>query len=396
MGMVKVKRWLLGLGMIGALLVVSGAAVALQPRITWNPNPLVTESIAPGESATYSVILTETGLLPILATNQLRIVAEGAVAPYVTIEQPDFPRLFKRGDMVTFTVTVSVPENAPVGVSDGALLLKRFIGNREVDVWRAEALPMSMTITPPLSVQWTPPSLTIVTASLEDTTTNATFVPSADATNIAVSVTPELVPFVMVSPATYGSIAAGETHNVSLTLTTSANAEVGTYSGVIQLRSGDGKHSYPGVLPIELNLGTPFRDDKHKFLIYYPSNFDSLASRVNQPALLAHNDFLSPSGALVVSVSVYQNETRVPIADWYQETLSDKEYAYADSRTRITTSVVIAGLPSLRVQSDMMGFTMIRTYIPNGEFVIGVDMSVPDNEPVPRLYFEMLKTLTPL
>lgn len=139
------KRVLLGFGAL-ALLVLGGVAFALPPRVTWTPNPLVTESIAPGETATHSVTLKNTGYLPIPATKQLRIVAEGAIAPFVTVTPPQFPPVFERGQSVTFNVTVSVPVDAPIGVSEGELVLNRVIGKRVTEVWRAEGLPVKMDV----------------------------------------------------------------------------------------------------------------------------------------------------------------------------------------------------------------------------------------------------------
>lgn len=144
--MKNAKTLLLVLGSV--LLLAVGTAGALPPRITWDPNPLVTEEIAPGEEASYSVTLTNTGYLPILAAYQLRIVAEGDIVPYLTIEQPKFPSTFKRGQSVTFSVKVAIPEETPAGEVNGTLILKRVIRNKVVDVWRAEALPVDLTFSP--------------------------------------------------------------------------------------------------------------------------------------------------------------------------------------------------------------------------------------------------------
>ena len=89
-----------------------------------------------------------TGFLPIPATQQLRVVPEGDIAPYVTVVPPKFPPVIKRGDTVTFSVTVTVPESAPIGVAEGELMLKRVIGTRVVDVWRAEGLAVQFTFSP--------------------------------------------------------------------------------------------------------------------------------------------------------------------------------------------------------------------------------------------------------
>ena len=110
---------------------------------------MVVEGIAPGQMATYSVILAKTGVLPIPMTNQIRIVAEGAIAPYVSIAQPKFPSVFKRGQKMTFNVTVSVPADAQAGTVEGTLLLKRILGKKYVEVWRTEALPVSIQVVLP-------------------------------------------------------------------------------------------------------------------------------------------------------------------------------------------------------------------------------------------------------
>lgn len=143
--MKNAKTLLLVLGSLLLLLAV-GTAGALPPRITWDPNSLVTAEIAPGEGASYTVTLKNTGLLPILAAYQLRIVAEGGIVPYATIEQPKFPNTFKPGQSVTFSVNLSVPDNTPAGEVKGSLVLKRIIRNKVVDVWRVEALPVNMQV----------------------------------------------------------------------------------------------------------------------------------------------------------------------------------------------------------------------------------------------------------
>ena len=128
--------------LLGILLLIVGSAAyaALPPRISWTPAQLAPASLAPGTSANYTVVLKHTGILPILATNQLRIAAEGEIKPFVTITQPKFPLVFKRGDQVTVSITISVPANTPAGVKSGNLLLKRILNGKELEVWRADAL----------------------------------------------------------------------------------------------------------------------------------------------------------------------------------------------------------------------------------------------------------------
>ncbi len=146
------KKSALILGLI--LLLVGGVAYAeLPPRVSWTPGQLKPVSIAPGGSASYNFTLTHTGILPVLFTHQLRVVAEGSIVPYVTITQPKFPSVFKKGNQATLSVKVMVSTTTPLSVKDGQLVLKRFItvkvgkGTKEIvtDVWRADALPVELT-----------------------------------------------------------------------------------------------------------------------------------------------------------------------------------------------------------------------------------------------------------
>ncbi len=140
--------WFAVIGVVVSLFVV-GAAWALPPRVTWEPERLAPASVAPGESATYSVSLKHTGILPIPATLQLRIVPEGGIAPFVTVTPPVFPPVFKRGDRVSVQVTVTAPPDAPLIVVKGKLLLERILPNGAVmDVFRAEALPVELIVSP--------------------------------------------------------------------------------------------------------------------------------------------------------------------------------------------------------------------------------------------------------
>ena len=134
--------------MLGMLLLIAGSAAyaALPPRINWTPAQLAPASMAPGTSTSHTVVLKHTGILPIPFTNQLRIVAEGAIVPFVTITQPKFPPVFKRGNQVTVPITVSVPANTPAGKINGTLVLKRILNGKEIEVWRANALPVTITV----------------------------------------------------------------------------------------------------------------------------------------------------------------------------------------------------------------------------------------------------------
>lgn len=138
----KVTSVLLGL----FLLVLAGTVYAFPPRVSWIPAELKPSSTAPGESAAYTVTLKHTGLLPIPATNQLKVVAEGGIASFLTINQPSFPPVFKRGNQVIVSVVVSVPLGTPMSVRSGTLVLQRILPNGKVkEVWRADELPVELT-----------------------------------------------------------------------------------------------------------------------------------------------------------------------------------------------------------------------------------------------------------
>jgi hypothetical protein len=140
----KHKSILIGI----ALLLISGTVFAFTfpPRVSWNPAALKPASIAPGSTASFQFTLTNTGFLLIPATNQLRIVAEGNIAPFITFTQPTFPPVFKRGNQVTIQVHVSAPATTAYLRTSGRLVLQRVLPNGKVkEVWRADALPAQLT-----------------------------------------------------------------------------------------------------------------------------------------------------------------------------------------------------------------------------------------------------------
>jgi hypothetical protein len=133
---------------IGALLLlISGMAFAALPsRVSWNPAQLNPGSLTPGQTASFQFTITHTGILPIAATNQLRIVAEGSITPFVTLTQPTFPPVFKRENQVTMQVHVSAPSTTNYLRTSGQLVLQRVLPNGKVkEVWRADALPAQFT-----------------------------------------------------------------------------------------------------------------------------------------------------------------------------------------------------------------------------------------------------------
>jgi hypothetical protein len=88
------------------------------------------------------------------------------------------------------------------------------------------------------TVKWSPSSLYASLAAGESTTTTATFMPTANATNVTVAVVPELAPYVSVSPTSYASVQKGQSYPVAVTMRAPADMVVGVYDGTIQLRQG--------------------------------------------------------------------------------------------------------------------------------------------------------------
>ncbi|MCI0615477.1 hypothetical protein L0244_21005 [bacterium] len=141
------RKKTIGVSLGAFLILASGIAYALPPRVSWIPPELKPESVAPGSSASYTVVLKHTGILPIPLARQLRVVAEGDIVPFVSITQPTFPLVFRRGNMVNVGVTVSVPASILLSVKTGELVLKRFLSNGTItEVWRANTLPVELTI----------------------------------------------------------------------------------------------------------------------------------------------------------------------------------------------------------------------------------------------------------
>lgn len=147
--MFRAKKVLIAL----VVFLISTAAWALTPRFTWSYDVFVPESIAPGQNVAYSITLRHTGIVPLAPTQQLRVVATGDIAPYMTIVQPSWPASpslggppVLRGNEVDITLHVAAPQDLPMGVKRGEILLMRVLPNGKVkEVFRAEALPVELT-----------------------------------------------------------------------------------------------------------------------------------------------------------------------------------------------------------------------------------------------------------
>ena len=133
------------------LLLVVGTAHAAQSYVTWNPDPLAVHGVVPGDEANYSVELKNIGDKPIPTAPQSIIEVQGDIAPYLTIEQPQFPKNIAPNQTVTFSVAVSIPNDTQPGTINGQLILTRINRNKVKDVWK-EALPVNLVIESPEAI----------------------------------------------------------------------------------------------------------------------------------------------------------------------------------------------------------------------------------------------------
>ncbi len=146
---------------------------------------------------------------------------------------------------------------------------------------------------------------------------------------------------------------------------------------------------------IEATKLTTYHNDQYNFTVLFPSNLDTLETSIKQPNVLNNRNFqnLGNGEGLNVSITVYDNSDQLPISDWYNEILSDKEYTLKDSGLRVSHEVLVNGVAALQLESVLMGTRFIRTFVPNGTSIIGIRTSVPDTVEIPAMYFQILNSL---
>jgi hypothetical protein len=135
----------LRLGLVGLfMLLLSGAAVvSADPTITWTPSAVV-ETVVQGEAKTQMVSFTSSEDLSDVAAK-----IAPALQPYVSATPSFFPSI-RAGDVVTLTLTLSAPADAPLETFQGALRLRKTTKPRQTI---AKRLPITLTILPAPSLQ---------------------------------------------------------------------------------------------------------------------------------------------------------------------------------------------------------------------------------------------------
>ncbi len=128
------------------LLLISSSVFAHYKRVSWIPTELKPISVAPGESLFVELTLKNTSWLHMRTPQQLQVVVEGEIAPYISITQPDFRGGFKRGEEVIVGITITAPITTPLSVQTGKLVLKRILPNGKIKrVWWTKKLPVELT-----------------------------------------------------------------------------------------------------------------------------------------------------------------------------------------------------------------------------------------------------------
>src|SRR5262245_38106737 len=138
----------LRLGLVGLfMLLLSGAAVvSADPTITWTPSAVV-ETVVQGEAKTQMVSFTSSEDLADVAAQ-----IAPALQPYVSATPSFFPSI-RAGEVVTLTLTLSAPADAPLETFQGTLRLRKTTKPRQTF---AKRLPITLTIlpAPPLQPSW--------------------------------------------------------------------------------------------------------------------------------------------------------------------------------------------------------------------------------------------------
>jgi hypothetical protein len=140
----KTKHIILAGGCL-ALLLGLGSVWASTVRMKWVPGRLAPESIAPGESKTFTATLYNNGPSS-LETQHLEISVSGDVASLVVVEHPVFPVVIKRRESVSLGVKVHVPETFPMSIVRGELALVRSTGEGKKErIFLSDTLPIEIT-----------------------------------------------------------------------------------------------------------------------------------------------------------------------------------------------------------------------------------------------------------
>jgi hypothetical protein len=289
------------------------------------------------------------------------------------VTPPTFPAVFNRGQSVTFDVMVSVPAEAPVGVSDGTLVLKRAIGKRATEVWRAEALPVSAEVVWP-AVQWEPSLLSVDVGVGQSTAIEVTFTPSTNATNVSVEVVPELAPYVTVSPSSFPSVQEGINYAVTVTASAGSDAPLALYDGAIQLRQGNETLARPLPVSVEVVWPTFLGGEELGVVLQYPPGW-YVSEDEDEDANTFHilkSGFDPPKlSAITIARTTNLNPELLPIAEWF----ALYPAVHPDSEPLEEEYLLLGGKEAVRIVVPFFFAEREHIYISDGPDIVQVVFS---------------------
>jgi hypothetical protein len=194
-----------------------------------------------------------------------------------------------------------------------------------------------------------------------------------------------------VTPAAFASVTKGLPYTITLTFAAPADAALEVLDGVIQVR--EEKRNLAKPLPVTLSVSRAYRDPTYGVAINIPFDFVQSTTTLDQPTIVTHTVLAARGGTPGIYLSIYENSSLLKVSDWYEIYLANKEFTVADSGTRTMRQVNVASKAALEIRSNVMGITMIRTFVPHGTAVIGVSTWVPDFLPIPESYFASVDSI---
>lgn len=226
------------------------------------------------------------------------------------------------------------------------------------------------------TVGWTPSSLYASLAAGESTTTTATFIPSANATNVTVRVVPSLAPYVSMSPASFPSVQKGTSYTVAVTMTAPVDLVVGAYDGTIHLRQENRTLAQP--LPVVMEVVWPTFDGGEDlgFSIQYPPGWYVDTRYANSIAFSNSDDLSLPREERAffrVLRLENANPPQLPIDEWFDAYFSLGFSSEITSRELLT----VGSRDAVRITYLGIG-THVGVYVPDGADVLNISYDLDD------------------
>jgi hypothetical protein len=245
------------------------------------------------------------------------------------------------------------------------------------------------------TIAWNPESIEETISPGESKTITVSFTSSKDVENAEIRIVPELEPYIQTQPASFSKISKGQTVNIDITISANQEAELGSFEGCVQIKAKyKNKKTYAKPLPMVVNIGQLFQDEEYNYQVRHNSVFEISEFQNIRPGFIQGKLFTIPNDMPNLSISVYENPSLLPMESWYATMLMDREYAFSDSSSRIITQVLVNGIQSLQVRSNLLGYIKLRTFIPYEDKIFGLETTVPDDVDVPESYFLMLETFS--